>query len=99
MFCSSSPKEFAETTEETWTFPFELARMSCSLLRRVCNSRKHKVSEAEVPCQQPAAAARRRGRRPSTLEAGMKVQGLQREKVMPAAPLNARLVQTDLRKI
>lgn len=29
----------------------------------------------------------------------MKVQGLQREKVMPAAPLNARLVQTDLRKI
>lgn len=56
MFCSSSPNDLAETTSETWTFQFEPERTSCSLLRRACNSRKHKVSRAEVRCQQPGAA-------------------------------------------
>lgn len=56
MFCSSSSKELAETT---WTFQFELERTSCSLLRRACKSSKHKVSEAEVPCQQTEAAQAR----------------------------------------
>lgn len=54
-----APKELAETTEEKWTFEFELEGTSCSLLRQACNSRKHKVSEAEVLCQQTEAALRR----------------------------------------
>lgn len=56
MFCSSSPKDLAEATSETWTFQFEPERTSCSLLGRACNSRKHKVSRAEVGCQQSGGA-------------------------------------------